>query len=70
MPARQPSRIAYAGREALLEQPLPNPSDIEIELEMVKRENAELRIQLRHIEQALGAAARLLTPYNNRLNGR
>jgi hypothetical protein len=64
------TRIPYAGSEASLEQPLPNPSDIEIELQMFKRENAELKTQLWQLQQALGAAARLLDPHHKRLNGR
>ena len=70
MPAKQPSRIPYAGHEALLEKLLPNPSEDAEARERLERENAELREQLRHQAQALGAAARLLMPYAARLNGR
>jgi hypothetical protein len=49
---------------------LPEPSEIELEQQRLKLENNTLRNQVRHLEAALKAAATVLAPYCNRLNGR
>lgn len=69
MSTKHPSRIPYTGFEALHEGLLPNPSETEIELEIKKQKILELRDRNKHLEQALGAAARLLAPYATKLNG-
>jgi hypothetical protein len=67
MPARQP-RIAYVGRESLMEELTPDPSEDAVARERLERENAELRDQVRHLQSALQIAARVLQPYYSREN--
>ena len=66
MPKAASKKIPYTGFEALFESP-PPLDETQIELEMVKRENAELKEQLRHQGQAIAAAINLMMPY--KLNG-
>ena len=61
MPKAASRKIPYTGYEALYESP-PPLDETQIELEMVKRENAELRSQMRHQAQAIAAAVNLLLP--------
>ena len=69
MPKRV-ERIAYVGREALYEPLLPDPTEDALARQRLELENAKLLSRLQHLEAALKAAATVLAPYSNRLNGR
>jgi hypothetical protein len=48
------------------EELLPEPTQAEIELQRLTDENAQLRLQIKHLQGALKIAANVLQPYFTR----
>ena len=69
MPRRQ-SRIPYIGADSATECLLPDPSEAELKVIELETELTTLRQEVTHLRCALRAAATVLAPYSNRLNGR
>lgn len=70
MPRRQPSsRIPYVGFDSLGEELLPNASETELRVIELETEVTTLRQEITHLRCAMKAAATVLAPYSNRLNG-
>lgn len=71
MTAAHALKIPYAGKAALDEPLMPEPTSAELRIELRERdiEIAALKAQLKGQEAATAAAIRLLEPYTRRLNG-
>ena len=70
MPSAQAQKIPFCGADSATEDLLPEPSDAELRVIELETELATLRQEVTHLRCALRAAATVLAPYNNRLNGR
>ncbi|MGB8897365.1 MAG: hypothetical protein WA322_23105 [Pseudolabrys sp.] len=70
MQSAQAPKIPFCGAASATEELLPEPTQVEIELQRLTDENAQLRLQLKHLQAALKIAANVLQPYFHRLNGR
>ena len=58
MPTAQPARLPYCGADAATEEPLPEPSEVELRMAELEQENKQLRDDLRHLQSALGQRCR------------